>query len=515
MSARQPNIVFFFWDNLGWGEVGCYGGGVLRGAPTPRIDSLAADGLRLLNFNVEAQCTPSRSALLTGRHPLRSGTATVPVTGGADGLTRWEVTIAQALSEAGYATGMWGKWHLGSDPENRSPVDFGFDEAVWSPRTADEVFWTMQSYFPNGTVTSAPYTGETEIPLGPQVIYSRKKGGQPEPVSVYDAAFRAGFDRKITEWACDFMTRATDEGKPFYVYLPYTQVHIPPVPDPEYAAKTKRGNWADVLTQMDAFTGAILDKLGELGVSDDTIVVWASDNGSESTYRFPAIDPDPAGGQWNGFSGPWRGGYFTSLEGSNRAPCIIRWPGKVPAGKVSNELVHQVDMFPTLVRAGGGAVPADRQIDGMDMRGFLLGDAGQSGRDTVLCFQGSRLQAVKWRQWKAHLFQQDEFLSTWTGYNMPHLHNLEWDPREEHPVDFPHAWVMHPMAAAISAFLMTLAIEPPIKEGTPDPYTPPQRGEWQPQTHIQLGPITQFVTSLVRSHDEPQQPPSGMEHHAG
>jgi arylsulfatase len=126
----RPNIVFFLWDNFGWGELGCYGGGILRGAPTPRIDQLAAEGLRLLNFNVEAQCTPSRSAVLTGRHPIRSGTQTVPVTGGADGLTRWEVTIAQALSDAGYATGMWGKWHLGSDPENRSPIEFGFDEAV-------------------------------------------------------------------------------------------------------------------------------------------------------------------------------------------------------------------------------------------------------------------------------------------------------------------------------------------------------------------------------------------------
>ena len=139
----------------------------------------------------------------------------------------------------------------------------------------------------------------------------------------------------------------------------------------------------------------------------------------------------------------------------------------------------------------------------------MSGVAGSADRSCSLH------QAVKWRQWKAHLFQQDEFLSTWTGYNMPHIHNLEWDPREEHPVDFPHAWVMHPMAAAISAFLMTLAKEPPIEEGTPDPYTPPAPGEWQPQTHINLGPITQFVTSLVKTHDEPQQPPSGMEHHAG
>jgi len=111
-KQKQPNIVFFLWDNLGWGEVGCYGGGVLRGAPTPRIDALAAQGSRLLNFNVEAQCTPSRSALLTGRHPIRSGTHTIPITGGPEGLTRWEVSIAQSLADSGYATGMWanGTW---------------------------------------------------------------------------------------------------------------------------------------------------------------------------------------------------------------------------------------------------------------------------------------------------------------------------------------------------------------------------------------------------------------------
>ena len=412
-GGKQPNIVFFFWDNLGWGEVGCYGGGILRGAPTPRIDQLAAEGLRLLNFNVEAQCTPSRSALLTGRHPIRSGTQTVPITGGQDGLTRWEVTSAQALSDAGYATGMWGKWHLGSDPDSRSPVDFGFDEAVWCPRTADEVLWTMQSYFPEGAVTSAPYAGKAQIPLEPQPIYSRKKGEKAEVVATYDAEFRAGFDRKITSWAIDFMTRSKEEGKPFYVYLPYTQVHIPPIPDPEFAGKTKRGNFADLLVQMDAFTGKILDTLDDLGLAEDTIVVWASDNGGDPTFRMPAGDPDPFGGLWTGFSGPWRGGLFTSLEGSNRAPCIIRWPGHVPAGKVSNELVHQVDMFATLLPAAGAKVPDDRHIDGMDMRGFLLGDAEKSGRDTILCFQGNRLQAVKWRQWKMHLFQQDEFLSTW------------------------------------------------------------------------------------------------------
>jgi arylsulfatase len=515
MSDKKPNIVFFFWDNFGWGELGCYGGGVLRGAPTPRIDALADEGLKLLNFNVEAQCTPSRSALMTGRHAIRSGTGSVAYTGGPDGMTRWEVTIAQALSDAGYATGMWGKWHIGGDPEQRSPVDFGFDEAVWSPRTADEVLWTMQSYFPNREVTARPYAGKAKIPLEYQMIYSRKKGANAEPLGPYNAEFRAGFDRKITEWACDFMTRSKEAGKPFYIYLPYTQVHNPTIPDPEYAGKTRRGNWADILTQMDDFTGTILDKLDELGIADDTIVVWTSDNGSDTTYRLPVIDPDPAGGQWSGFSGPWRGGLFTSLEGSNRTPCIVRWPGKVPAGKVSNELVHEVDFFTTLVTAGGGTVPADRQIDGMDMADFLLGGAGESGRDVILCLQGSRLQAVKWHQWKLHLFKQDDFYSTWSPYNIPHVYNLEWDPREEHQIDFGHIWVTHPIMAAASAFLKTLAIEPPIKPGTPDPYTPPPPGQWQPQSVLQLGPITQYVTALVKPEDLVPQPPHGIEHQTG
>jgi len=243
--------------------------------------------------------------------------------------------------------------------------------------------------------------------------------------------------------------------------------------------------------------------------------VWTSDNGADPNYRMPAMDPDPLGGQWNGFSGPWRGGYFTSLEGSNRAPCIIRWPGKVPAGKVSNELVHEVDWFTTLLLVAGAQVPADRMIDGMDMRDFLLGAAEPSGRDTVLCLQGNRLQAVKWHQWKAHLFKQDGFMSTWSALNMPVLYNLEWDPREEHEVDFPHGWVVHPMAAAAGAFLKSMAMEPPIKPGTPDPYLPPKPGELRPEEHLQIGVITQYVTSLTKAHEELPQPHHGLEHPSG
>jgi arylsulfatase len=182
---------------------------------------------------------------------------------------------------------------------------------------------------------------------------------------------------------------------------------------------------------------------------------------------------------------------------------------------VSNELVHTVDWFTTLLNVAGATVPSDRMIDGMDMGDFLLGDAEESGRDTVLCLQGNRLQAVKWRQWKAHLFQQDGFVSTWSAYNMPHLHNLEWDPREEHEIDFPHGWVVHPMAAAAGAFLQSLAVEPPIKPGTPDPYQPPAPGERRVEEHLQIGPITQYVTTLVKAQVEGHQPQHGLHHQSG
>jgi arylsulfatase len=145
-AADKPNIVLVFMDNFGWGEIGAYGGGILRGAPTPRIDSLADEGLKLLNFNVESQCVPSRSAILTGRYAIRSGTSKVPLKAGVYGMTQWEYTMAEMLSDAGYATGMFGKWHLGDSP-GRYPTDQGFDEWYGIPNTTDESFWPDNDLF--------------------------------------------------------------------------------------------------------------------------------------------------------------------------------------------------------------------------------------------------------------------------------------------------------------------------------------------------------------------------------
>jgi len=173
VAAEKPNIVLIFMDNFGYGELGIYGGGITRGAPTPRIDKLASEGVRLTNFNVEAQCTPSRSALMTGRYAVRSGNGSVPITTGMYGLTQWEITMAEMLSDAGYATGMFGKWHLGHT-EGRFPTDQGFDEWYGIPNSTDESLWPDQPQF-NAVVKEglSPYAV-------PEYIYDGKKGSTPK-----------------------------------------------------------------------------------------------------------------------------------------------------------------------------------------------------------------------------------------------------------------------------------------------------------------------------------------------
>src|SRR5262247_4005669 len=171
-GVKKPNIVLMLTDNLGYGELGIYGGGILRGAPTPRIDKLASEGTRLLNFNVEAQCTPSRSAIMTGRFSIRSGTHSVPIGGGLEGLTQWEVTIAETLSAAGYATGAFGKWHLGSN-QGRLPNDQGFDEWYGIPRTTDEAFWPSE---PQAKAAGASF----------EHIMEGRKGEKSRELAVYD-----------------------------------------------------------------------------------------------------------------------------------------------------------------------------------------------------------------------------------------------------------------------------------------------------------------------------------------
>ena len=448
-AEERPNIVLIVMDNLGWGEIGCYGGGILRGAETPRLDKLASEGIRYLNFNVESQCVPSRSALMTGRHPVRSGTSKV-VWGMLYGMTQWERTIPELLSDAGYATAMYGKWHLG-DTSGRFPTDQGFDEWYGIPNTTDE------SLYQGG------FQYDSKHVALPQIMEATK-GGIPKAIKTYDVAARREIDAELTRRTIDFMDRNVEAEKPFFAYVPLTQVHLPTLPHPDFEGKTGNGNFADVLAEVDHRVGQILDAIDRLDIRDNTIVIWMSENGPEEVFPH------------NGTAGPWRGTYFTALEGSLRAPFMIRWPRKIEAGQVHNEIMHTTDLLPTLARAGGASVPTDRIIDGIDQLDFWTGKVDASPRDGFPVYNGDSLFAYKWGNWKLHFLEQATMGSPIVTPGLPRLYHLLRDPKEQ--FDLIHYggddgfWVMPAIMERVVAHQKSLVAESPITLGTPDPYEP-------------------------------------------
>jgi len=447
-ATDKPNVIVMMVDNLGWGELGVYGGGELRGAATPRLDTLAKEGVRLQNFNVEPQCTPTRSAFMTGRRPIRSGTTKV-VWGMLYGLTNWEITIAELMSEAGYATGMFGKWHIGDIP-GRFPTDQGFDEWYGVANTTDESEYSSQYQYDETAGTNP-------------VIAEAAKGEVPRDIKPYDIQARREIDADLNKRAIDFMTRNVKEKKPFFAFIPYTQPHLPTLPHPDFDGKTGNGHYADVLAEIDFRAGEILDAVDNLKIRDNTVVIWLSDNGPE--YFYP----------WHGTAGPWRGNYFTAWEGSMRAPFLIRWPGNIPAGSVSNEIVHVVDLLPTLGKIAGYKVPDDRIIDGVDQLDFFMGNQDKSNLEGFIIYNNDDIYGYKWRNWKMHLVELENMNSEPRKLNVPRIYNLITDPKEEYQMQEEATWVLPVMFKKIVAFQKTLMEEPPIQLGTPDPYEPPGR----------------------------------------
>ena len=439
----KPNIVMVLMDNFGYGEVGVYGGGELRGAATPNIDSIAADGFQLTNFNVEAECTPSRAALMTGRYGIRTRqTPNDEPRGPWYGLTRWEITLAEMLSDAGYATGMFGKWHLGNS-EGRYPTDQGFDEWYGIPNSSDQAFWPDSDSFQKDA--GVKFTR----------VMTSKRGEKPKEHGVYDRARRATIDREITDLGIDFIERQAKQGKPFFAYLPYTQTHEPVDAHPDFKGRTGNGSFADVLAQTDAYVGDLLATVDQLGIKENTIFIFTADNGREGIKRS------------FGFTGPWRGGMFSPWEGSLRVPFLIRYPGKIPAKSVSNEIVHLIDIFPTLANLTGGSIPQDRILDGVDQSDFLMARTKKSTRESVMIYIGNELFGAKWRNWKVLYKEIDE--RSYAIHNMayPSFYNLITDPKEEEPEKFylDDTWVEVPLERAIEEHLSSLGKD----SGSPGP----------------------------------------------
>ena len=434
-APPPPNIVIMYPDNLGYGEVAIFGGN--RGVPTPRIDALSREGMRLTNFNVETFCTPSRAALMTGRYGVRSGT--LGYTQPWSGMTLWETTLAELLKPRGYATALFGKWHVGN-AAGRSPTGQGFDEWYGIRDSSNE----SQA----STMNDTPY------------IWEGRAGEPSRPVKEFNLETRRTVDREVTERGVDFMTRNVRARKPFFLYLPFTLIHFPTLAHHDFAGTTGAGDIGDAMAEMDRNVGVVLDAIKRLGVANNTIVVWASDGGAEA--RRP----------WRGTAGPWRGFYNTAMEGGIRTPFMIRWPGRIPAGQVSNEIVHNTDVFTTLAHAVGVSVPQDRAIDGVNQLPFFEGKQARSNRESFLYFApNGQVRAVKWGDWKLHYVWQDE-----PGRPVEQtmkLFNLRSDPKEETDIKDANPWVPIAIARLVSDFWATVDTYPLIPVGTPDPYQPP------------------------------------------
>jgi arylsulfatase A-like enzyme len=438
----RPNIILIFPDNLGWGEVGIYGS--VRGVPTPNIDSIGIRGIRLDNFNVEFSCTVSRAALLTGRYAIRSG-ATQPT-----GITQWEVTIAEALKSVGYSTALFGKWHLGGTNwiDGRTPIDQGFDEWFGIPNTSNEAQFTTTPGF-DSTPTPVPY------------IWEQKAGGTATKVKVFNLDTRRTLDREAALKSIDFMERNAKAAKPFFMFYPMTQIHFPTLPHPDFAGKTGAGDIGDAMADVDYNVGLITKAVKRLGIERSTLILWCTDNGAEG--RRP----------WRGSSGPWRGFYNSVMEGGIRTPCVMQWVGRIPARQVSNEVFHELDLFPTFAAAAGAPeiVPKDRPIDGVNQLPFLEGKQKQSARESALFFTGRQVRAVKWKDWKFHYaFQPEPRVSE---PPLMRLFNLRSDPREESDIKDANPWALGLFDKLVADFTASVERFPNVPTGARDPYKPP------------------------------------------
>jgi arylsulfatase A-like enzyme len=403
-AANKPNFVIILADDLGYGDLGCYGHPTIR---TPSLDRMAAEGQKYTNAYVAAEvCTPSRAALLTGRLPVRSGMAShkrrVLFPDSAGGLPQGEITLAELLKGQGYATACVGKWHLGHLPEYL-PTRRGFDSyfgLVWS----------------NDMDRKPGVSGPPKVENYNQALW-RNGDVVERPVD------QPTLTRRYTDEAVAFIKQS--KGRPFFLYLPHTFPHVPLFSAPPHKDKSPRGLFGDVVEELDAGVGRVLQTLRDEGLANNTLVIFTSDNGPWLTQ-----------GLNGGSAGLLRDGKGSTFEGGMREPFIAWWPGRVPAGKTVADMVCTLDLLPTLVKLAGGKPSADRVLDGYDIAPVLFG-TGPSPRDTMYYYRGEYLYAVRKGPYKAHFITEDAYGRgdrSRKEHDPPLLYHLDHDPSERFDV---------------------------------------------------------------------------------
>lgn len=355
--ARAPNIILILADDLGYGDLSCFGSQTIH---TPHVDRLAEEGARFTDlYACAAVCTPSRAGLLTGRYQLRVGLPRVLHPKADTGISHWEVTLAEGLRRAGYATCCIGKWHLGDRPRYR-PLRHGFDR-----------------YY------GLLYSND----MNPLPLY---RGDEV----IEEPAEQSTLTERYTQEAVQFIRDSRD--RPFFLYVPHTMPHVPLHVSPEFAGRSQGGLYGDVVECVDWSVGEIARTVDGLGLRDNTLLLFTSDNG-------PWLQQKEHGGS----AGPLRAGKGTAYEGGVRVPFVARWPGRIPAGHLCAAPVISLDLYTTALLLAGVTPPRDRVVDGRDMLPVLTGRA-RSPHD-MLCFcVGDELRAVRGDNWKLHLRGQRE-----------------------------------------------------------------------------------------------------------
>lgn len=407
MSARlQPNIVLINCDDLGYGDLGCYDSAVNA---TPHIDRLAAEGMRFTDFCMASSvCSPSRAAMLTGCYPRRIGFGSfdgrmVLFPGQPLGMHPDEVTIATLLRRVGYATKLVGKWHCG-DQRPFLPTRHGFDSYLGLPYSNDMGYRR---------------DGDTYPPL-PLLRDERVIQQQPD---------QAGLTERYVAESVSFMQE--NAHRPFFLYLAHMYVHLPLFVPARFMKQSRNGEYGAAVACIDWAMGVLMHELTRLGIADDTVVIFTSDNGSRCQHE-------------GGSNGVLRGVKGSTWEGGFRVPCIVRWPGHVAAGAVCRELVTAMDLHPTLAEIAGAALPDDRIIDGRDILPLLRGDKGAaSPHDAFFYYWMDNLEAVRDRRWKLHVRKRDT--------RMTALYDLHADPGETADVAERHPDIVADLTARLDA----------------------------------------------------------------